>query len=252
MTLACREGDDLLAAYLDRYRFDGVFVPTERVRPVGERVRFRIELLDSMDYTCEAVVTAHEWSDSRFGMRLRIDSPERAIPDGGLQGLDLPPEPPPDSAVPGLAVSLAEYLCEPAETTGRSEVREDDPSGAGDEDSGIATVEPLETRFSGHWPLSVCEISMHPSVEAVEALYRTWMKNREREPMTALAAAEAMIDLGRSDPSGFLVHSVRRLTRDGHEILELALEHLENARTSEDRVEAQQLFDEALHTVVVP
>ena len=64
-------------------------------------------------------------------------------------------------------------------------------------------------------------------------------------------AAEAMLDLVRAHPGEQVVRFVRRLTRDGHDILELALERQENARTLESRRDAQRLFDEALRTIAV-
>ena len=96
------------------------------------------------------------------------------------------------------------------------------------------------------------ETGERPSLEAVAHLHRTFAKSSERDPATAVVAAEAMLDLVRSHPGEQVVRFVRRLTRDGHDILELALERQENARTVESRRDAQRLFDEALRTIAVP
>ena len=93
------------------------------------------------------------------------------------------------------------------------------------------------------------ETDERPPLEAVAHLHRTFAKSSERDPAAAVVAAEAMLDLVRSHPGEQVVRFVRRLTRDGHDILELALERQENARTVESRRDAQRLFDEALRTI---
>jgi hypothetical protein len=255
MTLACQNKDEFLRDFYDRYRSDGIFVPTERVRPVGERIRLRIEFLDcSVDYSSEAFIIAHEQNGSAFGMRLLLDPPEpAATPGRPLRAMTALGEDPPDSEeAPPPIVSLAEYLCEPTATPVDTTARSDERTTDALDESAIPIVEPSETEPRADWPSFVCQIFLLHSVEAVEGLYRTLVKARDLEPTTALAAAEAMVDLARSDRSGRMVHFVRRLTRNGHEILELALERLECALTPEHRCKAQQLFDEALQVVVVP
>jgi hypothetical protein len=256
MTLAYRAEDACLRAFLDRYRTEGVFVATDRVRPVGERIRFKIQLLDcSADYSSDAVVAAHEWKESKFGMRIRLVLPERVA----LACEPAPAETTSEEALrdpedtPLLAVSLADYLCEPGatpKTTGGA--RGDDRTTGALNLSPARIAGPIEPKGRAHWPPAVRELYGRPSIEAIEGLHRTYVRTREVEPMTAMAAAQAMIDLARSDHGRHLVRSIRLLTRDGHEILELALERLEEAETPEAGREAQQLFDEALQTIVVP
>jgi hypothetical protein len=236
VTLACRNGDPALREFLQRYRSRGVFIPTERAHPLGERVRLQIQLVDgSADYASEAVIISHERKGSRLGMRLRLEPPRHATPA----------EVPPRDDAPTVAVSLAEYLCEP----GAPSAPPDDRGGGhpGADCSPMLTPGPR-----AHWPARVRELFEHPPIEAIEGLHHLFVHRRTLEPLAALAAAEALLEIARSDPSGHLVRFVRRLTRDGHEILELALEGLEGAGMPETRWRAQQLFDDTLRTIVVP
>ena len=102
------------------------------------------------------------------------------------------------------------------------------------------------------WLASMDELSKSPPMEAIEGLHHTFVKNRALDPANAMASAEAILELARSDPGGQLIRFVRRLTRDGHDILELALERMESAGTPEGRREAQRLFDDTLQTIAVP
>ncbi len=242
MTLACRDRDEFLREFLPQYRVQGVFVPG-RVRPVGERIRFKIELLDcSAGFSGEAVVASHVRRGSESGMRVRLEAPEAAgraldSPLGAVPSHEPPPDP---DGNPPLAVCLADYLFDPP------------PAAEGAARASIRAVGALEPKPRAGWPPSVRDLLDQPSIDAVECLHRLCVRTRVVEPRTAVAAAEAMVDLAKSDRRGELVRIVRLLTRNGHEILEFALERLESAQTPGERREAQRLFDDTLQTIVVP
>ena len=99
------------------------------------------------------------------------------------------------------------------------------------------------------WPAPVRDCCRSASVESVEELHRLGVNARGAEPAVAMAAAEAMLALARSDADGRLVRFVRLLTRDGHDLLEFATERIEDAPTPEDRREAQRLFDETVRVL---
>jgi hypothetical protein len=230
VALACRGQDETLRSFLDDYRSCGVFVASERVHPVGEKIHFLIELLDSVDYASMAVVVAHERKGAKLGMRLRLE-PLRLEPSASGPSRDdtAPGAPPRGATSPDDAPHLRERPTLLAMSF---------------------AADHRETGCRAHWPAPVRALFVRASIEAIEGLHRTCVRTRDLEPETALAAAEAMVELARSDSGGPLVRSVRLLTRDGHEILELALERLEGARTPADRSAAQQLFDDTLRTVV--
>jgi len=118
LRLSCADEAEFSRSYASRFASKGVFIPTSRLRPVGTRVRLKVELLDgtiasSLDAVVESLVNE---DGKRPGYHLRVAEVGSGVapPTGGEvpappaagQGLEAR-TPPPD---PGARARLEEFL----------------------------------------------------------------------------------------------------------------------------------------------
>lgn len=82
LKIPCADAREFLDRYAPHYAARGVFVPTERPRPVGSRIHLKIELRDgNLGASGEALVAGHVAEPARHGMTLHLarldpDSPQ--------------------------------------------------------------------------------------------------------------------------------------------------------------------------------
>jgi hypothetical protein len=73
LKIPCADAREFRERFVPRYVAQGVFVPSERPRPVGSRIHLKIELRDgSVGASGEALVTGHVQEPARRGMTLRL------------------------------------------------------------------------------------------------------------------------------------------------------------------------------------
>jgi len=111
LKIPCADGREFLERFAPRYVTQGVFVPTERPRPVGSRIHLRVELRDgSVGASGEALVTGHVAEPARRGMTLRLSR----LDPGGLQFELSPVDVAGPAATPRPALAEALFTGAPA------------------------------------------------------------------------------------------------------------------------------------------
>jgi hypothetical protein len=106
LRLSCADEHEYRRKHAPLFARDGVFIRTDRIRPIGARVHLKIELLDrSFAYSGEAVVASQVNEGARLGFMLELAGPaaERgpARPrSSSSELLALPALPAPDAATP--------------------------------------------------------------------------------------------------------------------------------------------------------